>query len=322
MTGERLRVALVGPGWIGRRHLGVLTTEPGVELVGIVGRELASAQRAAAEFGGRPYDDVRRLLDVERPYAAIICVPPDAHGTLETAFLERGVHLFIEKPLAADAATPERVGEAIRAAGVIAGVAYHWRAMDTIPGVVEALAARPPRLLVAAWHDQLPGTAWWRDEARSGGQVVEQATHLVDLARLLAGEAVPLAATAHHDADPQVPGLTVALASTATLRFASGAAGTLTATCTLSGPSTAELKLLADGLAVTVRQDGVLYEEPAPGGVRTRYVKTANDPVRDEDRAFFDAVRHNDPARLFSTYEDALRTHRLTCAIRALAAAS
>jgi len=150
---------------------------------------------------------------------------------------------------------------------------------------------------------------------------VEQATHLVDLARLLAGEAEPLAATADHDPDPQVPGLTAAVTSTALLRFASGATGTLTASCTLAGPSTAELKLIADGLAITVRQDGVLYEEPAPRGVRSRYVKTVNDPFRDEDRAFFDAIRHGDPTRLFSTYEDALQTHRLTCAIRAKAAA-
>ena len=318
---ERLRVALVGPGWIGRRHLGVLATEPGVELVGIVGREIKAAERAALEFGGRPYDDVGRLLESERVDAAIICVPPDGHGPLETAFLDRGVHLLIEKPLAADDATPERVGEAIRAAGVIAGAAYHWRALDTIPGVIEALASRPPRLLVAAWHDQLPGTAWWRDEARSGGQVVEQATHLVDLARLLAGEAEPLAATADYDTDAMVPGLTAAVTSTAILRFGSGAAGTLTAACTLAGPSVAELKLIGDGLAITVRQDGVLYEEPAPRGVHSRYVKTANDPFRDEDRAFFDAIRHGDPTRLFSTYEDALQTHRLTCAIRAKAAA-
>ena len=118
-----------------------------------------------------------------------------------------------------------------------------------------------------------------------------------------------------------MPGLTAAVTSTALLRFASGATGTLTASCTLAGPSTAELKLIADGLAITVRQDGVLYEEPAPRGVRSRYVKTVNDPFRDEDRAFFDAIRHGDPTRLFSTYEDALQTHRLTCAIRAKAAA-
>jgi hypothetical protein len=52
------------------------------------------------------------------------------------------------------------------------------------------------------------------------------------------------------------------------------------------------------------------------GGATTRFVQTGNDPIRDEDRAFLDAVRTGDPGRLFSRYDDALRSHRLTIAIR------
>ena len=54
----------------------------------------------------------------------------------------------------------------------------------------------------------------------------------------------------------------------------------------------------------------------------TRYVPTGNDPFRDEDRAFLDAVRHGDRSRVISRYDDALRTHRLTTAIRAKAASA
>jgi predicted dehydrogenase len=56
------------------------------------------------------------------------------------------------------------------------------------------------------------------------------------------------------------------------------------------------------------------------GVTASRYVPTGNDPFRDENRAFLDAIRHGDASRLFSSYGDALRTHRLTCAIRAAAA--
>ena len=52
------------------------------------------------------------------------------------------------------------------------------------------------------------------------------------------------------------------------------------------------------------------------GVTATRYVPTGNDPFVAEDRAFLDAVRTGDDTRLFSSYADALRTHRLTCAIR------
>jgi predicted dehydrogenase len=328
---QSLRVVVIGPGFIARRHLEVLSTEPGAELVGILARREGGADGAAARFGGRPYHDLERMLDAERPDAAWICLPPDQHGPLELALLERGIHLFVEKPLAADLETPLRVAEAIAARGVIAGVAYHWRAMDTLREVDEVIAERPVRLLTGHWHDSLPGPAWWRDERRGGGQMVEQATHLVDLSRRLLGEASVIAATADRHPHPDDPAMTVPAVSTALLRYDAGPVGAFTATCVLGGTSAQEVRLFADGLAITIRQQGVLYEDARTkavtatdgftgsrlwGVTATRYVPTGNDPFRDEDRAFLDAVRHGDPARLFSSYEDALRTHRLTCAIR------
>lgn len=125
--------------------------------------------------------------------------------------------------------------------------------------------------------------------------------------------------------------MTVADVSTAIVRFEAGPVGAFTATCILGGTSAQELRLFSDRLAITVRQQGVLYEDARTkavtatdgftgsrlwGVTATRYVPTGNDPFLDEDRAFLDAIRHADPARLFSSYDDALRTHRLTCAIR------
>ena len=328
---QSLRVAVIGPGFIAQRHLEVLSREPGVELVAILGRREGHAEGDAARFGGRPYHDLERMLDTERPDAAWVCVPPDQHGALELALVERGVHLFVEKPLAADLETPLRISDAVRARGVVAGVAYHWRAMDTLSEVEDVIAANPVKLLTGHWHDSLPGPAWWRDERRGGGQVVEQATHLVDLSRRLLGEATVVAATADRHDHPDHPDMTVPDVSTAILRYDAGPVGAFTATCILGGTSAQEVRLFANDLAITIRQQGVLYEDARTkavtatdgftgsrlwGVTATRYVPTGNDPFLEEDRAFLGAIRHGDPARLFSTYEDAVRTHRLTCAIR------
>ncbi len=172
---DRLRVALIGPGFIAQRHLEVLSSEPGAELVGIVGRRLDQAEAAAARFGGRPYDTLERMLDAEQPDAAWVCLPPDQHGALELSLIERGIHLFVEKPLASDLETPLRIDDAIRSAGLIAGVAYHWRAMDTLREVEDVIGANPVRLLTGHWHDSLPGTglvarrdARWRADGGAG----------------------------------------------------------------------------------------------------------------------------------------------------------
>lgn len=328
---HRLRVAVVGPGFIAQRHLEVLTSEPGVELVGIQARRLGAAEETARRFGGRPYDRLDAMLDRERPDAVWVCVPPGQHGALELKLLERGIHLFVEKPLAADLETPVRIGEAIEAAGVVAGVGYHWRAMDTLREVDQVLTTNPARLVTGHWHDSMPGVAWWRDEAASGGQMVEQATHLVDLSRRLVGEATVIAATADHHDHPEHPDMDVADVSAALLRYESGPTGAFTATCILGGTSAQELRLFCDGLAITIRQQGVTYEDGLSkavtatdgftgsrqwGVTATRFVPTGNDPFRDEDRAFLDAIRTGDRSRLFSSYSDALHSHRLTCAIR------
>jgi len=332
---DRLRVAVIGPGFIAQRHLEVLSTEPEMELVGVAGRRMDRAQTAAGRFGGRPYDRPEAMLDREQPEAVWVCVPPDQHGALELALLERGIHLFVEKPLAADLETPVRINAAIEAAGVIAGVAYHWRAMDTLREVDQILATNPARMVTGHWHDSMPSAAWWRSRAAGGGQMVEQATHLVDLSRRLLGEASVIASMADRHEHDEHPEMDVADVSAAMLRYDAGQTGVFTATCILGGTSAQELQLFCDGLAITIRQQGVTYEDGLSkavtasdgftgsrlrGVTETRHVPTGNDPFRDEDRAFVEAIRTGDRSRLFCTYEDALRTHRLTCAIRDAAA--
>jgi predicted dehydrogenase len=50
------------------------------------------------------------------------------------------------------------------------------------------MAGRTVRLVHGTWLDKVPPVAWWTDPTRSGGQVVEQAVHVLDLARVLVGE--------------------------------------------------------------------------------------------------------------------------------------
>jgi predicted dehydrogenase len=206
--------------------------------------------------------------------------------------------------------------------------------MDTLAEVDEVIATRPVKLVNGHWHDSMPGVPWWRELARGGGQIVEQATHLVDLSRRLLGEGTVVAATADRHPHPAYPEMDVPDVSTAIVRYDAGPVGTFTATCILGGTSAQELRLFADDLAITVRQQGVLYEDARTKAVTatdgftgsrlwgvtgTRYVPTGNDPFRDENRAFLDAIRHGDRTRIIARYDDALRTHRLTTAIRAKA---
>jgi predicted dehydrogenase len=303
-----MRLAMIGAGGIARRHLDVLLAEPGVDVVGHVARSRASAEAQAAGVGGRAYDDAATMLAAEGPDAAVVTVPPDAHGPAEEALLRAGVPYLVEKPLSGDRATGERLAEAALAAGLPVAVGYHWRALDTLPELRRRLREAPVRMVLGAWHDVIPAPDWWRVRARSGGQMVEQATHLVDLARHLVGEPALLAAQGTVPDEPLLPGADVADASAALLRFPGGVPGVVTASCALAGRAGVRLELVCRGLHVRVEQEAVRYDD----GHEVREVRTGADPFAVQDRAFLDAVRTGDPARVLCGLAEALATHRLT----------
>jgi predicted dehydrogenase len=180
------------------------------------------------------------------------------------------------------------------------------------------LDGRAVRLVGGTWLDKVPPVGWWPIRDRSGGPVIEQAAHVLDLARLLAGEVAEVFAMGDGQ-PPAVPGADVDGVTTATLRFRSGALGTLSTTCLLGWKQRAGLELVAEGLWLTVGEDGLAIRE---GGADPVEELITADPAAARvavDRAFIDAVRgiEND---VRTPYAEALRTHRLACALASSAA--
>ena len=322
-TGPRLRLGIVGTGWIAKTHLADLARLDRTELVGVVSRTLEAAGETAAAWGGRPFDDIDAMLDEGHPDVVYVCVPPHRSVAICERLVERGVPFLVEKPLAAaDADGPVRVAAAIDAAGLVVAVGYHWRGLDLLPEIRERLAERPARLVSARWLGDTPLPYWWGRIDQGGGQVIEQATHLLDLARHLVGEAEVIGATSTYDRTASPPEVEVADATAATLRFATGAIGEFTTTRRIVTPII-ELAIASDGLMTTL----ALEQMDGPTGDPRRWVvrfegdgaaverRAARDPYEVQAEAFLDAVEGRDPSRVLCTYADALRTDRLTRAI-------
>ncbi len=151
-----------------------------------------------------------------------------------------------------------------------------------------------------------PGSAS-RNWRTSGGQMVEQATHLFDLARYLAGEGKVLGSSATAHPHPIYTDADVANVSAALLNFPKGVPGVFSATCLLGGPAEIYLKLVCEGLLVTITQTDVTYETAK----EKQIMRLGNDPFLTEDRAFINAIQKNDPSLIYSSYADALLTHAL-----------
>jgi predicted dehydrogenase len=311
---RRLRIAIAGAGYIAGRHAGHLADLPDVEVVAVADPQTERARQLADRVGARALADAVDLVHDPEVDALYLCVPPSAHGDLEIAALDRGLPLFIEKPLAVDVGTAERVAAAVAAAGVPVATGYHWRYLDTLERARELLDGRPPRLLLGAWLDKAPRTPWWGQQRLSGGQTVEQVTHLLDVARVLAGEVVSLHAEgARGDGGPG----DILDVCTAALRFESGAVGSFSSTCVLHGGHRIGVEVFAPGLALTLTEDRLIVDDGSGPVVH----EPAVDAMAREDRAFVDAVLgRGDDIR--APYAEALRTHRLAVAIATAAEAT
>jgi myo-inositol 2-dehydrogenase / D-chiro-inositol 1-dehydrogenase len=304
------RIGFVGAGGVAARHARGLSMLPDVRLISVTDADPRRAQEFAATFRVRAVPDVRALLD-SGVNSVYVCVPPFAHGRIETAIVDAGFAMFVEKPLGLNARVAGRIARAVTEAGIVTAVGHHWRYSATLHTASRLLAGRPVRLVCGGWLDKVPPVPWWTRLEKSGGQIIEQAVHVLDLARTLVGEVHEV----HAMGSARRPGADIDCATAATLRFDGGAVGTFAATCQLAWKHRAGLEVYADELALTITEESLVVRDTH--GVRRQTVNPELAKVA-ADRAFVEAVLGKRNSVLVP-YAEALRTHRLACTLAASA---
>lgn len=316
------RVGFIGTGAIARVHLRALAAFDDVQVVAVTSRGADSARRVAESVGASAYPDYLSMFDRAALDAVFICVTPDGHGELELAAADRGLGLFVEKPIGLDEEVPATIARRIDETGVVSCVGYQWRYLEVVDRARELLEGHPPNMITGAWLGDTPGVDWWTRGSLSGGQIVEQATHIFDLARYLAGEMEPVSAAGSRVVRPAYPHSDILDVTQTSLRFASGAIGSIETTCLLDGPRRVDIETVSNGLRLVLEVlDHRLIVEQDSATSTYRPPSTFDTPYEAQDRAFIDAVQGK-PDRIRSPYDDALLTHRVTLAASRLASAS
>ncbi|MDX9971551.1 MAG: Gfo/Idh/MocA family oxidoreductase [FCB group bacterium] len=305
-----VKVGIVGCGGIAREHCKHLSAMDNVKFVGHCDIDETRARALADTHGGDAFTDFETLYDKAKPDAVFVCVPPYAHVGMEEAALDRGIHLFIEKPVAIDRVTARRIAASMRNTNSIVSVGYCYRYYDTVNLARQLLKGKAVSLITAAWNGGMPEVWWWRRMDTSGGQIVEQSTHLVDLIRYLCGEVAEVNAVAATGCMTHVKDFSTHDSTVLTMRLKSGAVATLASSCVTNYGGRISVEIITPEATFTLANGRLIVHE---AGKVTEYHPAVN-MFREEDEAFIDAVRHGRRGRIKSTYNDALKTFYVTCA--------
>ena len=100
-TPEPTRVAVIGAGSMGRNHVRVYKDLPYVNLVGVADSDTGITNKLGQLYSVNTYQNYREMIDREKPEAVSVAVPTFMHGPVVVELLEAGVHVLIEKPIAA-----------------------------------------------------------------------------------------------------------------------------------------------------------------------------------------------------------------------------
>jgi predicted dehydrogenase len=230
------RTAIIGCGGFAQTHGQIISNLPQLDLVACCDMDRSRAEAFSHQYaGGRAklFTDFRKLFDQVKPDLVYIVLPPFAHTDEVQLAAERGIHIFIEKPIALTMKAANDMLRAVKRAGVKSQVGFmsrHAGAVEIVKAQLDSGEAGPPALFSGRFYCNSLHAPWWRDKSKCGGQVVEQAIHTYDICRYLLGKPTSVYCRQANLFHRDVPGYTVEDVSTSVITFENGALASIVAT--------------------------------------------------------------------------------------------
>jgi virulence factor len=299
---KRVKVGVIGLGKFAHvARLPILAGLDGVEMTACLARTPETVERVARQFGfARGYTDLGALIEESGVEAAIVATPKPTHHEIVIPLLEKGIHVFCEKPMAMTIPQAEEMVACAEANRRVLVIGFNRRYAPVYDWARQEFAQRPPDVCVA--FKNRPGS-----EYRA---TMENAIHMVDLLRFFCGECVEITAHARFT-DPDYEDSAAAM-----LRFESGAVGFLLGNRTC-GQWMERVELYGGGKTVVVHcpdeitvvdqeQEHTRKMTPLRSGWATLEEKMG---FRQEVEAFIEAVTTGSSPRNLAA--DSIKTHVL-----------
>jgi scyllo-inositol 2-dehydrogenase (NADP+) len=189
------RAGLIGAGKMGISHYAILGANPRVEVAAVCDSATYLTSGLRKQTGVETYKDFRRMIDEARLDCVFVATPTSTHFEAAAYALERGVHVFVEKPLCLDPEQSRRLADLAARRNRANQVGYHNRFIATFG---EARRLVRSGALGDVYHVSgsafgpvvirpKTGLTWRARKSEGGGCLHDYASHVVDLMSFVLG---------------------------------------------------------------------------------------------------------------------------------------
>jgi predicted dehydrogenase len=197
-----IKLGVVGLGKMGLSHLAMIRAHPDVNVAAVVDSAGYILDVLSKYTGLRTYTDYETMLERADIDAVLIATPTRFHGPMVRAALERGLHVFCEKPLCLTSEESRELAALAEEKGLVTQVGYHNRFVGAFREVKALLDAgaigRVTHILAEAYGPvvlKAKGSTWRSQRTEGGGCLYDYAAHPVDLLSWYAGAPVGVGGT-------------------------------------------------------------------------------------------------------------------------------
>jgi predicted dehydrogenase len=295
-----LRTAILGCGGFAHRHAQNLASLPEeFELAVFCDHHDYNARAFSEKYCHGKADiftDYREMFEKAGLALVVICLPPHAHSDEVEWAAQHGVHILMEKPIALSSEHAWRMVEAAEKADIKSQVGFMFRfgaAIERLKELLTSGEAGPAGLMSARYFCNSLHAPWWRDRTKSGGQLVEQVIHMVDLMRYLMGDAVSVYSRQENLFHREVADHTVEDVSATVFGFQGGAVGVIYATNgAIPGKWINDYRLVSQKLtAEFTNANTALFHFTAETPVRTESISSERNVYLAELQDLLTAIR-------------------------------
>ena len=286
-----MKIALAGAGAFGVRHLEGLARIDGVQVVSLVGRELAKTQAVAAKFGIQHVaTDLAASLAIREVDAVILCTPTQLHAAQAIACLKAGKHVQVEIPLADSLADAEAVVKLQRETGLVAMCGHTRRFNPSHQWVHKRIQAGELKIqqmdVQTHFFRRSNMNALGQPRSWTDHLLWHHAAHTVDLFQYQSGDEV---AVAHAIQGPMHPALGIAMDMSIQLKAARGAILTLSLSFNNDGPLGTFFRYICDNGTYLARYDDLFDGKEQK--IDVSKVDVSMNGIELQDREFVAAIR-------------------------------